>query len=215
MIKEVNEWLNNNIYFSCHYFNYKNKNMSINSVDNMKIINEIVSTLVDVFKIDIETSKNFMKSYVELNKIKLNDSDFYYLYDSHRDLKQNQRFLLNFPKEFGIPNYTVSSVTKPQISEIKTYFGLKTKINFSDLIVKLYDPILNSNSGKLFKILNTNEKFDVTLEELNPMNEVVESWIYKDCSFKTINFGTLNYSDNNLNEIVTTINVSDIEVTTV
>ena len=100
MIKEVNEWLNDGIYFSCDYFHYKNKNIDTSFIGKGKIINEIITELVDIFKIDIETSKNFMKSYVELNKIKLNHSDYFYLYDSHRDLKQSQRFLLNFPKEF-------------------------------------------------------------------------------------------------------------------
>jgi len=75
------------------------------------------------------------------------------------------RWILNFPKKFGIPNWVVSSTSLP------TY-----PINSGNRIfVELYDPINLSITDKLIDALDKQD-FKIKIRMVDPTGVAIEKW---------------------------------------
>jgi len=112
--------------------------------------------------------------------------------------KRNDRFLVEFPKQFNIESWTVQKINKPKY----------TNGGWEDIKIVFIDPIGPSTSQSLFGIVNflktndNNDKklFDVKIKSLDPTGVEVEEWVVGVEKVLTINFGELDYGDDNIQQ---------------
>jgi hypothetical protein len=110
--------------------------------------------------------------------------------------KLNNRFIVNFPEELDIPSWCVSKITKPEY----TY-------QWSPMTIVFRDPIAPSISQRIYNILESNIKglpnqlkeFNIT--SVDPTGVEVENWLITVDEILYVNFGVLDYSDDNLQEV--------------
>lgn len=128
---------------------------------------------------------------------------------SKYEFNRRYRFLLKFPESLNIQPYFVQSVNKPSVC-------LQTDGSYiwGNIKIKLVDPIIKSTSQIIFDKITNNpsDKFDLTLEILNPNNTAVEKWLYTDCKIIMVEFGYMDYSDSNLSIIELNIRPSGVKL---
>ena len=131
--------------------------------------------------------------------------------------KLNNRFIVTFPSEFNIPEWSAFSVDMPSFSiKEKKIFGIKyfEEIVWDDVLVQLYDPIDPSNSKAIMKIIETNPniKFDFFINILDPAGITIETWCLTGCRFSSVYFGHYDYSDFNTTKIDLTITPTNVKL---
>jgi hypothetical protein len=117
--------------------------------------------------------------------------------------KLKNRFLVHLPKELMIPCYFISSVEKPDIYiKEKKIFGLtySRKRIYSEINLTIRD-FIGNDVNKLITYLETNKKFSLNIEILDPTGAVIDNYFLDNCVINSINFGESNYESNNINLI--------------
>jgi hypothetical protein len=125
----------------------------------------------------------------------------------------------------GIDAFIIKTTARPQMTfeEITMDFinhrrYLAGKHTFNDLSVTLYDPIAPSGAQQVMEWIRLNfeavsgrsgyadfYKRDIQLKLLDPVGTVVELWDIKGAWCKDINFGDLDYTNNDATDITMTI----------
>jgi hypothetical protein len=132
--------------------------------------------------------------------------------------KRKNRFILRFPSSLGINEWYVTSTSRPkakinttEIPFLNTSTDVAGRFTWEEISVQFKDPIGPSASQALMEWFRLHAesvtgrmgyaagyKKDVELEMLDPTGVVVEKWILQGCFLSNLNFGDLNYSQDEL-----------------
>ena len=143
---------------------------------------------------------------------------------NYEPLRKN-RWLLRFPADLGIQEWWCKSAKRPSIKqEAKAIEFLNTetyvvgRYTWEEIQVSLRDPIgpsasqavmewvrLHSESASGRQGYAAGYKRDVELEMLDPTGVVVSKWILKNTMCTVVNFGDLDYSQDDLATIDITL----------
>jgi hypothetical protein len=139
--------------------------------------------------------------------------------------KKQNRFILRFPSSLGINEWFVVSTSRPKITigEVEIPF-LNTstyvagRFNWESIDVTFKDPIGPSATQALMEWVRLHAesvtgrmgyaagyKKDIELEMLDPTGVVVEKWILQGTFLTNADFGTLDYSSEDIAEISVTL----------
>ena len=126
---------------------------------------------------------------------------------------RKNRFLVILGKELGIEPFFISSITGPKINfdNVKV-LGIKThikKYEIEDIVLKFKSPLQNQINKKLWEMGVNGKRFGMKIEILEPNGVVYESWLMTGCLLKSVNFGTLDYTDSSFSECELVISPSD------
>ena len=122
---------------------------------------------------------------------------------TYEPLRKN-RWILRFPADLGIQEWTLESAKRPQINQpateiqfINTSTYVVGRYTWGEINVVFRDPIGPSTSQAIMEW--------VRLTSLDPTGAVVQKWILKNCFLTDVDFGDLAYSDDGLATISATI----------
>jgi hypothetical protein len=139
--------------------------------------------------------------------------------------KKQNRFILRFPSSLGINEWFVISSSRPKITigEVEIPF-LNTstfvagRFNWESIDVTFKDPIGPSAAQALMEWVRLHAesvtgrmgyaagyKKDIELEMLDPTGVVVEKWILQGTFLTNVDFGSLDYSSEDIAEITVTL----------
>jgi hypothetical protein len=139
--------------------------------------------------------------------------------------KRKNRFILRFPSSLGINEWFVISTSRPKIAinEVEIPF-LNTstyvagRFTWDAIDVTFKDPIGPSASQALMEWVRLHAesvtgrmgyaagyKKDIELEMLDPTGVVVEKWILQGTFITNADFGSLEYSDDEIADITVTL----------
>ena len=139
--------------------------------------------------------------------------------------KKKNRFILRFPSSLGINEWFVISTSRPKvtINEVEIPF-LNTstyvagRFNWESIDVTFKDPIGPSAAQALMEWVRLHAesvtgrmgyaagyKKDIELEMLDPTGVVVEKWILQGTFLTNVDFGSLEYSDDEIADISATL----------
>jgi hypothetical protein len=139
--------------------------------------------------------------------------------------KKQNRFILRFPSSLGINEWFVISSSRPKITigEVEIPF-LNTstyvagRFNWESIDVTFKDPIGPSAAQALMEWVRLHAesvtgrmgyaagyKKDIELEMLDPTGVVVEKWILQGTFITNADFGSLDYSSEDIAEITVTL----------
>lgn len=139
--------------------------------------------------------------------------------------KKKNRFILRFPSSLGINEWFVISTSRPKmtINEVEIPF-LNTstyvagRFNWESIDVTFKDPIGPSAAQALMEWVRLHAesvtgrmgyaagyKKDIELEMLDPTGVVVEKWILQGTFLTNVDFGSLEYSDDEIATIDATL----------
>jgi hypothetical protein len=141
---------------------------------------------------------------IELRKSETN------LFPKNIELKLNNRWVARVQ---DIEPFLIRSADKPiaLVKERKFLgFTFYPNIEWGPMSIDFYDSISISTTQKLMALLKSNEMFDYVLEELDPTGLVIEKWVMRDCVITYLNFGNLDYNDNNLGVCSMVVSPSDV-----
>ena len=136
--------------------------------------------------------------------------------------KRNYRWVLAIE---GIDSFLVTSANRPNVSitekkidYINSYRRVASKLEFQDLSIKLHDPIAPSGAQQMMEWIRTHYesvsgragyadfyKRDIQLKMLDPIGTVIELWDIKGAFLTSVNFNTLDYSNDDIMMIDATI----------
>ena len=139
--------------------------------------------------------------------------------------KRVNRFIVRFPSSLGINEWFVESANRPNLNITPTpipFLNTSTyvagRFEWQTINVTFRDPIGPSASQALMEWVRlcaesvtgrmgyaAGYKKNVDLEMLDPTGVVVEKWILEGTFLTNINFGTLNYGQDGLATITTTL----------
>lgn len=131
-----------------------------------------------------------------------------------KEPKLKNRFLVHLPKEFGVDVWDVRYINKPTIVlKQKKFLGFVYgyKKLFSEINIEFHDTIINKNK-ELLDYLENQKKFSFFVEELDPTGAVINKFDFSDCKITYLNFGSLNYKSNEINNITLSINIGKLEL---
>lgn len=140
--------------------------------------------------------------------------------------KRNYRWVLAIE---GIDAFLVSETNRPTISMtdkkidfINSYRNIAGKLSFSDISVKLHDPIAPSGAQQVMEWIRTHYesvsgragyadfyKRDLQLKMLDPVGTVVELWDIKGAFITQANYGSLSYSGDDIMVIDLTLKIDN------
>lgn len=143
--------------------------------------------------------------------------------------KRNNRFVVEFPTEFGIESFLVQSVTRPKltISQVEipymnTSYNIAGKHSWEDFTITLIDVIGPSTTqGVMNMIMHCKTQklnflkeelegnsdfrnrilFTFSIKSLDPTGVEVEIWTVDVEELLAVDFGNCNYSDSSLQMI--------------
>jgi hypothetical protein len=139
--------------------------------------------------------------------------------------KKQNRFILRFPSSLGINEWFVISTARPKINigEVEIPF-LNTstyvagRFTWESIDVTFKDPIGPSAAQALMEWVRLHAesvtgrmgyaagyKKDIELEMLDPTGVVVEKWILQGTFLTNVDFGSLDYSSEDIAEISVTL----------
>ena len=139
-------------------------------------------------------------------------------------LKQN-RFILRFPSSLGINEWFVTSTSRPiatigevEIPFLNTSTYVAGRFNWETIDVTFKDPIGPSASQAIMEWFRLHAesvtgrmgyaagyKKDVELEMLDPAGIVVQKWVFQGTFLTNVDFGSLDYSSEDIAEITVTL----------
>lgn len=142
----------------------------------------------------------------------------------YEPLREN-RFVLRFPSDIGLNEFSVVSVKKPTINQNSTeiqFMNTSTwvlgRYTWDTVQVTLRDFIGPSTSQAVMEWVRLHSesvtgrqgyaagyKRDIELEELDPTGVVVQKWILKNCMLTNVDFGNNDYSSDSVAQITLTI----------
>ena len=132
--------------------------------------------------------------------------------------KRKNRFVLRFPSDLGIQEWTVESAKRPSITHnvvdipfLNTQTSVLGRYVWTDMNVTFRDMIGPSTTQALMEWLRLHSesvtgrqgysagyKRDIELEMLDPTGVVVEKWICKNCWITTMDGGDISQADDGL-----------------
>ena len=132
--------------------------------------------------------------------------------------KRQNRFIMRFPSSLGINEWFVETASRPHITVnpveiqfLNTSTYVAGRFEWSELPVTFRDPIGPSATQAIMEWIRlcaesvtgrmgyaAGYKKDIELEMLDPTGVVVEKWIIQGCFLTSLNFGDLNYSQDEL-----------------
>ena len=125
----------------------------------------------------------------------------------YEPLKKN-RFIFRFPSELGIQEWWISSASRPKYTSTETeipFLNTSTfvagRFTWDSMQITFRDPIGPSATQGYA----AGYKKDVELEMLDPTGVVVQKWILQSTQLNDADFGSLDYSSNDLADITCTI----------
>lgn len=136
--------------------------------------------------------------------------------------KMANRFILYMD---GIPSYLVKKVTRPTLTQevkpidhINVQRYVKGKSKWGTVQMTLYDPIVPSGAQAVMEWVRLHHesvtgrdgylefyKKDLTLNGLGPVGDKVEEWILKGAQISEVNFGEMDWSQDNVMEFTVTL----------
>ena len=207
-------------------FKYLDSNFKIENgkvIDKFLSINlygeDILKEIFVIFSLDNDVLKKIIKEWVLTNSPNENIEKLWRKpsLNNFVEPKMGNRFLIYFPEYFNIPEWAITKASRPRLNIFKRdIFPHNNDLTqqfyeWADLELKLIDPISPSSTQALNNLVRNNtihENIEITLEMLDPTGIVVERWLLTDCFIKSIDFGSLSYSSNNLAEITLTISIN-------
>jgi hypothetical protein len=132
--------------------------------------------------------------------------------------KRQNRFVLRFPSDLGINEWTVESAKRPSITQnpveipfLNTSTWVLGRYTWDDMNVTFRDMIGPSTAQALMEWVRLHSesvtgrqgyaagyKRDIELEMLDPTGVVVEKWICKNCWITNLDNGELSYGNDAL-----------------
>lgn len=142
----------------------------------------------------------------------------------YEPLRKN-RWLIRFPSDLGIQEWWLESAKRPSIQQkdveipfLNTSTWVVGRYTWDTIQVVLRDPIGPSASQAVMEWVRLHSesvtgrqgyaagyKRDVELEMLDPTGAVVQKWILKGCFLTNVDFGDLNYSQDDIATISATL----------
>ena len=139
--------------------------------------------------------------------------------------KKQNRFILRFPSSLGINEWYVISSKRPKITIgsveipfLNTSTFVAGRFNWETIDVTFKDPIGPSATQALMEWVRLHAesvtgrmgyaagyKKDVELEMLDPIGVVIEKWILQGVFLTDVDFGSLDYSSEDIAEITATL----------
>lgn len=114
----------------------------------------------------------------------------------YEPMRQN-RFLIIFPENTGIPSYLVKSSCRPSCRITNS------QVIWNDMEITFHDPI-DPSTQRIFVDMITNRTItnimDIKLHMLDPIGNVVSEWIIYG-HISEVNFGEVDYSSHNSMEV--------------
>lgn len=122
--------------------------------------------------------------------------------------KLYNNFELIFPEETGIPSYMVQTFEKPKlkINESDSRFG-----NWLPIKVKILENIDNSTLKGVQHLIKN--KFNMKLNELDGPECVLNTWLITECRVVSVDYGNLDYGNDDLSMITVEIKPKNCKVT--
>lgn len=125
-----------------------------------------------------------------------------------------------------IPSYLIKASAKPSMTNgevvldhINVKRKLKGKSMWNSIAITMYDPIVPSAAQQLMDWVRLHHesatgrdgyssfyKKNITLEQLSGLGEIVEQWTLKGCYLQDVNFGSLDWSSEDIVTIEATLN---------
>jgi hypothetical protein len=144
--------------------------------------------------------------------------------NTYEPLRKN-RFVFRFPADLGIQEWTVESGKRPSLNQnaveiqfLNTSTWVAGRYTWQEMQLTFRDPIGPSTSQAVMEWVRlctetvtgrqgyaAGYKRDVELEMLDPTGAVVQKWILKGCFLTNVDFGDLNYSQDDLATISATL----------
>ncbi len=142
----------------------------------------------------------------------------------YEPLRQN-RWVLRFPADLGIQEWTLVSAKRPSLKQgvteiqfLNTSTYVLGRYTWDTIQVVFRDPIGPSTSQAIMEWVRLGSesatgrqgyaigyKRDVELDMLDPTGVVVQKWILKNCFISDVDFGDLNYSQDDLATVTATL----------
>jgi hypothetical protein len=139
--------------------------------------------------------------------------------------KRKNRFVLRFPSDLGINEWTLESASRPKISQksveiefLNTSTYVLGRYTWDSIQVTLRDPIGPSTSQAVMEWVRLESesmsgrqgyaagyKRDIELDLLDPTGVVVQKWILKNAWASDVDFGQLSMTDDGLATISLTL----------
>ncbi|MEY2703077.1 MAG: Rhodothermus phage [Bacteroidota bacterium] len=139
--------------------------------------------------------------------------------------KRQNRFIVRFPSSLGINEWFVTTASRPKISInsveipfLNTSTFVAGRFTWDAMDITFKDPIGPSAAQALMEWIRLHAesvtgrmgyaagyKKDIELEMLDPVGVVVEKWVLQGCFITSGDFGSLDYSSDDIAEI--TINI--------
>jgi hypothetical protein len=139
--------------------------------------------------------------------------------------KRKNRFILRFESSLGINEWYVTSTARPSakinsvpIPFLNTSTYVAGRFEWEEIKVTFKDPIGPSASQALMEWFRLHAesvtgrmgyaagyKKDIELEMLDPTGVVVEKWILQGTFMTNVDFGSLEYSDDEIADITATL----------
>lgn len=111
---------------------------------------------------------------------------------------RRNRFLVNFPEDFNIPEQLVSSVSTPSCTIHRDYFEPRSE--WSPITIAFTNVIGQNIINSLSNITHI-QRFDVKISLLDPTGVVVETWLLNNCVGDEIILNNLSYDDDEVVEV--------------
>ena len=127
------------------------------------------------------------------------------------DVKRDNRFVVEFPKEFGIESYFIQSIKKPSLVNGK----------WQNIEVSLFDPISPSMTEAVHSVMYFCKKnklnffskkkclFEIIIKGLDPTGVEVERWSVGIKEIVSIDFGSYDYAEDGIQSIRLEFKTSD------
>ena len=187
---------------------------------------DILEHLELIYDLGEETNQKLFKEWVnnllsdeeyeENLKFKFNNNRYAPIYEP----KRKNRYLITFPEKFHIQQYVIQKAERPRMKVIRKKilgFEISKKVVWDDIVIKFIDPIGPSTSQALMGLVYPDknkhriidEEFNFNIEMIDPTGTVVERWLLENCKIKSIDFGDLSYSSDEVATCTMTIKIGD------
>lgn len=107
--------------------------------------------------------------------------------------KLKNRFLVLFPEVINIKPYMVTEVKLPSMEVKKGIFGSKYFMS-TQLELTMIDSTDNPRLPVLFSWFKDYTKLDLTIEQLDPRNVIIQKFTFKNCLITTVDCDSMGYS---------------------
>jgi hypothetical protein len=143
-----------------------------------------------------EPNPNYEDLTGKINPLLLNwkKEDFYNVPQNFQPKLKN-RFLVVFPKELNIKPYFVTEVKLPSMEVNRGVFGTHSYLS-TPLELTMIDSSTEPRLPVLFSWFKDYTKFDLSIEQLDPMNVIIQKFSLKKCLITRVDCESMSYRNN-------------------